>query len=164
MLQHTRCFFNNSASVFWARIEHRVNLALADDHVLLTANACVRQQFLHVEQTALHAIDCVFAFAAAEQNAADGYFRKFDWQQTCRVVDGQHYFRAAKCRALRRARENNVVHLLASHRTWCLGAKHPRNGIHHVGFARTVWPHHNGDTWFELHHRGICKGLEALEG
>ena len=132
--------------------------------MLLTTNACVRQQFLHVEQTALNTVDGVFTFATAEQNTTDGYFGELNWQEASRVVDGEHDFCATKCRALCRSRENDVVHLLRTHRRRRLGAKHPRNGIHHVGFTRTVWPHHNGDTWFEFHHRGVCEGLKSFEG
>ena len=50
-------------------VEHGVDLALADDHVLLAADAGVGQQLLHVEQPARHAVDRVLALARAEQRA-----------------------------------------------------------------------------------------------
>ena len=52
-------------------VEHGVDLALADDHVLLAADAAVGQQLLDVEQPARHAVDGVLAVAGAEQRAGD---------------------------------------------------------------------------------------------
>ena len=45
-------------------VEHGVDLALDDDHVLLAADAGVGQQLLDVEQPARHAVDGVLAVAA----------------------------------------------------------------------------------------------------
>ena len=52
-----------SATLLGPGVEHRVDLALADDHVLLAADAGVGQQFLDVEQPAGHAVDRVLAVA-----------------------------------------------------------------------------------------------------
>ena len=163
MLEHACCFFDDCASIFRTRIEHSINLSLAHDHVLLTTNAGIGKQFLHIEQTTLDTIDRVFTFATAEEHTTDRHFGELNRQQTSRVVDRQHDFCATECWTLGRACENDVIHLLTAYRRRCLGAKHPRNGINHVGLTRTVWPHHYGDTWFELHHGGISKRLEAFE-
>ena len=55
--------------VLGTRVEHRVELALADDDVLLAADAGVGQQLLDVEQAARRAVDLVLGVAGAEQRA-----------------------------------------------------------------------------------------------
>ena len=62
-------------------VEHGVDLALADDHVLLAADAGVGEQLLHVEQPARHAVDRVLALAAAEQDAGERDLVELDRQQ-----------------------------------------------------------------------------------
>ena len=68
-------------------VEHGVDLALADDHVLLAADAGVGQQLLDVEQAARHAVDGVLAVAGAEQRAGDRDLGELDGQEPRRVVD-----------------------------------------------------------------------------
>ena len=71
-----RCFRMPAASSMkprrssGARVQHRVELALADDHVHLAPEAGVAQELLHVEQAARLAVDGVLARAVAEQRAA----------------------------------------------------------------------------------------------
>ena len=64
-----------------AGVEHRVELALADDHVLLAADAGVGEQLLDVEQPARHAVDRVLGLAGAEQRAGDRHLGELDRQQ-----------------------------------------------------------------------------------
>ncbi len=59
-------------------VEDGVDLALADDDVLLAADAGVREQLLHVEQPAGHVVDGVLALAGAEERAADGDLGELD--------------------------------------------------------------------------------------
>jgi hypothetical protein len=49
VLQDTGGFFDNRTAILTARIKYRVQLVLADDHVLLATNARVAQEFLNVE-------------------------------------------------------------------------------------------------------------------
>ena len=68
-LENARCLFDDRTPVFGTSVQHCVDLTLADDHVLLTADTGVAQQLLHVEQAAAHPIDHVLGLARAEQNA-----------------------------------------------------------------------------------------------
>ena len=71
-----------------AGVEDGVDLALADDDVLLAADAGVRQQLLDVEQAARHVVDGVLAVAAAEQRAADrdlGELDRAGCRRSCRA-------------------------------------------------------------------------------
>ena len=64
--------------------EHGVELALADDHVLLAADARVGQQLLDVEQAAGHAVELVLGLTGAEQRAGDRDLGELDREQTRR--------------------------------------------------------------------------------
>ena len=70
-----------------AGVEHGVDLALADDHVLLAPDPGVGEQLLDVEEAARHVVDRVLAVAAAEQRAADRDLAELDRQQPGGVVD-----------------------------------------------------------------------------
>ncbi len=89
VLQHTGCFFDDGTAIFWSRVQHGVDLSLAHDHVLLTTNTRIGQQFLHVEQAAVHAVDGVFTLTRTEQGSGDGDFGEFNGQQPRGVVDGE---------------------------------------------------------------------------
>ena len=71
VLEDAGRLLDDRPAILGAGVEHGVDLALADDHVLLAADAGVGQQLLHVEQPARHAVDRVLALAGAEQDAAD---------------------------------------------------------------------------------------------
>ena len=73
--------FDDQPAILGPSIEDRVDLALADDHVLLAADARVREQLLDVEQPAGHAVERVLAVAAAEQRAGDRDLGELDRQQ-----------------------------------------------------------------------------------
>ena len=63
VLQDAGRLLDDRAAVLGPGVEHRVDLALADDHVLLAADAGVGEQLLDVEQPARRAVDRVLAVA-----------------------------------------------------------------------------------------------------
>ena len=69
-LQHAGRLFDDQPPLLGTGVEDGVDLALADDHVLLAADTGVREQLLDVEQPARHAVDRVLAVAVAEQRPA----------------------------------------------------------------------------------------------
>ena len=80
-----------AAAVLGTRVEHRVELALADDHVLLATDAGVGQQVLDVEQAARRAVDLVLGVAGAEQRAGDRDLAELDRQEARGVVDRERH-------------------------------------------------------------------------
>ena len=164
VLQDAGGLFDDRAAIFGAGVEHCVDLTLAHDHMLLATNASVAEQLLHIEQAARNAVDGVFAFAGAEQRAANGDFGELDGQQPSGVVERENDLGATKSWPLRSTRKDDVVHLLAAHSTGRLCPENPGNGVDNVGFARAVRTDHNRDARFELHHGGIGERLEAFEG
>ena len=101
--------------VLRAGVEHGVDLALADDHVLLAADARVAEELLDVEQAAGDAVDGVLAVARAPEGAGQGDLGELDRQQAGGVVDGQADLGPAERGPLGRPGEDDVVHLLAAH-------------------------------------------------
>ena len=83
-LQDAGRLLDDRPAVLGPGVEHRVDLALADDHVLLAADAGVGEQLLDVEQPARHAVDRVLAVAGAEQRAGDRDLGELDRQQAAR--------------------------------------------------------------------------------
>ena len=111
-LQDAGGLLDDRAALLGSGVEHRVDLALADDHVLLAADAGVGEQLLHVEQAARHAVDGVLAVAGAEQRAGDGDLGELDAEHAGGVVDGDADLGPPQRRALGGAGEDHVVHLL----------------------------------------------------
>ena len=77
-------FLDDRPPVLGPRVEHRVELTLPDDHVLLAADAGVGEQLLDVEQPARRAVDHVLRVAGAEQRAGDRDLGELDRQQARR--------------------------------------------------------------------------------
>ena len=128
-LQHPGGLLDDRAAILGARVQHGVDLALAHDDVLLATNPRVREQFLNVEESARHAVDRVFAVTGTEEDAGDGDLVELDREQSGRVVEGQAHLGPTKGRALRRAGEDDIVHLLGAHRFGRLSAEHPGDRV-----------------------------------
>ena len=83
-LQDAGRFLDDRPAILGPRVEHRVELALADDHVLLAADAGVGEQLLDVEQAARRAVDHVLRLTRAEQRPGDRDLGELDRQQPAR--------------------------------------------------------------------------------
>ena len=163
-LEHAGGFLDHEAALFGAGVEDGVDLALADDHVLLAADAGVGQQVLDVEEATGRPVEGVLGVAAAEQRPRDRDLVELDRQQPGGVVDRQAHLGAAERRALRGAGEDHVVHLLAADRRGRLGAQHPADGVDDVGLARPVRADDDGDARLEVEDGDVGEGLEPLQG
>ena len=98
VLEHAGRLLDDGPAVLGTGVEDGVELALADDHVLLTPHARVGEQLLDVEQAAGRTVDGVLAVARAEQRAGDGDLGQVDRQLARRVVDGEGNFGATELR------------------------------------------------------------------
>lgn len=135
VFEDTGGLLDDRAAILGLRVEHRVDLALGDDHVLLAAHTGVAQQFGYVEEATRHTVDRVFRIAVAEEDSANVDLGEIHGQQPRGVVDGQRHLGPAQGLATLRSREDHVVHLLRPNRRWSLRSEHPANGIDHVGLA-----------------------------
>ena len=112
VLQNARGFFDNCPTLFWSSVEHRIDLALRNDHMLLTTNATIGKKILDVEESTRHAVQRVFTVARTEQRAGDRDLTELDREHPRRVVDGQADFSAPESSSLCRASKNHIVHFL----------------------------------------------------
>ena len=96
VLQDPRRLLDDGSPVFGTGVQHGVELALADDHVLLATDAGVAQQLLDVEQPAGCAVDGVLAVARAEQGPGDRHLGHVDRQLPRGVVDGERHLGPAR--------------------------------------------------------------------
>ena len=145
-------------------MEDRVELALPDDDVHLSADPGVREQLLDVEQPARLAVDGVLGPAVAEHGAADRDLGVLDRQGAVGVVDRQRYLGTAQRRAACRAGEDDVLHLAAAQRLRPLLSHHPRESVDDVRLAGPVGPHDAGDSRLELEGRRGSERLEPPDG
>ena len=125
-------FLDDGPAVLGTGVEHGVELALPDDHVLLATDAGIREQLLDVEQPARCAVDLVLGITGAEERAGDRDLAELDRQQTGRVVDAQRHLGAAERGPIGGAGEDDVVHLAAAQRARALCPEHPGDGVDEV--------------------------------
>ena len=163
VLQHPGRLFDDRSPVFGARLQDRIEMALADDHVLLAADAGVGEELLDVEQPAGRPVDRVLAVAGAEQGAGDGELGEIRCELPRAVVDGQTDLCPTERRSLRAPGEDDVLHLRGPQRARPLGAEHPRHRVDHVRLATAVRPHHDGDPRLEFEHGRVGERLETFE-
>ena len=60
--------------------------------------------------------------------------------------------------------EDHVGHLVSAEGPGALLAEHPRDGVDHVGLARAVRAHHDGDARSELEDGLVREGFESTKG
>ena len=162
VLEHPGRLLDDGPAVLGPGVEHGVELALADDHVLLAAHAGVREQLLHVHQAAGRPVNGVLAVTGAEERAGDGDLGQIDGQLARRVVDGEGHLGPPEGGTRRRPGEDDVLHFGRAQGAGALGAQHPGDGIDHIGLAAPVGPDDDGDAGLELQHGGIGEGFEPL--
>ncbi len=126
VLEHPGRLLDDRPAVLGTGVQHRVELALPDDHVLLAAHARVREQLLDVEQAARGAVDGVLAVAGPEERAGDGDLGQVDRELARGVVDGQRDLGPAERRTRRGPGEDDVLHFGRAQRAGTLGARGPR--------------------------------------
>ena len=162
VLQHAGRLLDDGPPVLGPGVQHGVELALADDHVLLAAHAGVAEQLLNVEQPARRAVDGVLAVAGAEERPGDGDLGQVDRELARRVVDGERHLGPAQLGPRGGPGENDVLHFRRAQRARPLGAEHPGHGVDDVGLAAPVGADHHGDPGLEFQHRRVGEGLETL--
>ncbi len=163
VLEDTGGLLDEAATVLGRRVQDRVELALADDHVHLAADAGVGQQLLDVEQPARGAVDGVLRAAVAEHRAADRDLGVLDRQGAVGVVDGQRHLGPAQRRAAGGAGEDDVLHLAAAQGLRALLAHHPGERVDDVGLAGPVGADDAGDPRLELQGGRGGERLEPAE-
>ena len=87
VLQHPGSLFDDRPSLLGIGGQDPVELTLADDHVLGSPDAGVREQLLDVEQATDDAVQLVLAVAGSEQRPADRHLGEVDRQLVVGVVD-----------------------------------------------------------------------------
>ena len=157
-------FLDDRAPFFRPCVQHSIDLALADDHVLLPTHAGVGEHLLHVEQPTGDAVDEVLGLAGAEQHAGDRHLVELDAEGAVGVVDGDADLGAAERGTCCRAGEDDVVHLLTADRFGRLRPQHPRHRVDDIRLAGSIGTDHDGDARLEDHVRRIGERLEALQG
>src|SRR3954451_23066623 len=163
-LQDAGRLFDDRPTILGSGVQHRVELALADDHGLLAPNTCVGEQLLNVEQAARRAVDHVVGLAGAEQHPGDRHLGELDRQQMGAVVDRERHLGPAEGGPVSGAREDDVVHRATAQRPGTLRAEHPRHGIDDVRLARAIRADDHTHAGLELERGLVREGLEALQG
>ncbi len=164
VLEDTCGLLHKGAPVLGAGVQYRVQLALTDDDVQLTADSGVTHELLDVQQPACTTVDRVFTLAAAEHQATDRHLAVVDGQGTVGVVDGEQDLGAAQRRARRCAGEDDIRHRPA---TQCLGtllAEYPCHRVDDVALTGAVRPDNAGDAGFEVQGRRTRERLETPQG
>ena len=163
VFEDARCLLDHGPVVLGRGVEHLVDLTLPDDHMLMTANARVTEQFLHVEQPAAHAIDLVVGRAIPVQTTGQGHLVEIQGQPPLGVVDDQGCLGPIQRRASCGAGEDDVFHLPGPQRLGGLRPHHPRQGVDEVGLAGAVRAHDHGHPGPELESGPVGERLETDE-
>ena len=163
VLEDASSFLDDRSAIFRAAVEHGRQLTLTHDDVLLATHPGVAEQLLNIEQPTRHTVDGVLAVTGPEQGSHDGDLGEADGQHPGVVVDGERNLGTAQRRALGGTGEDDVFHLVGADGFAGLGPQYPGHGVHDVGLARSIGPHHHRDPRLEIEGGGVGEGLEAFE-
>ncbi len=164
VLEDAGRLFDDRPTILGACLQDRVEVALADDHVLLASDPGVGQQLLDVEQAAGSPVDRVLAVARSEQGPGDGDLGQIRRELAGGVVDGEGDLGPAEGRPGGRPHEDDVLHLRRAHGPGSLGAEHPGDRVDHVRLPTAVRADHDRHARLELEDRRVGEGLESFEG
>ena len=78
-LKDSCSLLDHHSPVLRAGLENRVELTLADDHMLLAANSGIGKKLLNVEQPAGCAVERILALARAKKRPCDRDLRHVHW-------------------------------------------------------------------------------------
>ena len=143
--------------------EHLVEVALADDRVLLPPDPAVGQHLPDVEQPAGQPVEAVLGLARSEQGPGDRDLAELEGQVAGGVVDGEADLGHGERRAALRAGKDEVLHPPAAQRPGTLLAEDPRDGVDDVGLARAVGADDDADPRLEDKRGLVRKGLEPTQ-
>ncbi len=164
VLEDTGGFLHKGAPVLRTGVQYRVQLALTDDDVQLTADSGVAHELLDVQQPTRAPVDRVFALATAEHQATDRHLAVVDGQGAVGVVDGEQNLGTAQWWARRCAGEDDVRHRPATQCLRTLLAEYPCHRVDDVALTGAVRPHNAGDAGFEVQGRRTRERLETPQG
>ena len=139
-------------------VQHAVDLALADDDVLLPTDARVAEELLHVKEAARDAVDGVLAVTRAPQRPGDGDLSELIGRRPFEL--SMVRLTSARPSAGRRAVPAKITSSIFWLRT-LLGARALSTqaiGVDHVGLAAAVRAHDHGDPWLEAAARWSRRG------
>ncbi len=163
VFEDARGLLDERAPLLGLGLQDLGELALADDHVHLAADAGVRQQLLDVHEPCPVAVDLVLARTVSVHAPGERDLGVVDRQCPVGVVQGQRHLGTAERLFADGAGEDHVLHLPAAQRLGAVLTHHPGERVHDVRLAGAVGPHDRADAGFESQGRGRREGLEALE-
>ena len=164
VLQDAGGLLDEAAPVLRARVEHRVQLALADDHVHLAAETRVAQQLLHVEQPAGGLPLIAYSLPPLRNSVREIVTSEYSIGSAPSELSIVELHLGAPERTARGgAGEDDVLHLAAAQRLGALLAHHPGERVDDVRLAGAVRADDAGDARLEGEGRRLRERLEALE-
>ena len=164
VLEDARGLLDDAAPVFGPGVEHGVDLTLADDHVLLAADAGVAEQLLDVEQAAgtplmAYSLSPVRNRVRVTVTSVNSMGSRPAELSRVRLTSA----RPSADRLEVPAKMTSSIFWLRTELGAC-APEHPRDGVDDVRLARAVRPDDHGDARLEVHGGGLGERLETFEG
>ena len=131
-------------------VEDRIHLALADQRVGASAQACAEEEHLNVAQPAGHAVEEELPLPTAGGPARDRNLGELQRELPFGIVQDQHDLRQPVGAALGAPGEDEVLHPGAAQRVRALLPQHPADSLTEVALAAAVGTDDGGDAGMEL--------------
>ena len=166
VLGDPRRLLQEQAQLLRAAFDDAADGALANDGVCTRAQPRAQEHVLHVAAAHRLVVDVVAAVAVAREHALDGNLPELaplPAGAVVAVVERELHAGAAGRLAAGGAVEDHVLHALATQLAGFALAQHPAHGIHDVGLAAAVRPHHAHQLPGQHEVGGLGEGLEAGE-
>src|SRR5215211_4387873 len=163
VLAEARRLLDQQPPLARTRVDDLLHSALTDHRVHLVTEVGVGQRLDHVDQATPGPVEAIFALAVAAKPPADGDLGEL---AGCAfpVVEDDLYLRVTAGGFAVSAREDHVLHRLATDRQRTLLAQGPENCVGDVGLAAPVWADDDAHAGRELQPSAFGERLEPLDG
>ena len=162
-LGDARRFLEDLAPVLALEGQYLVDTALSDAGIAVPPEAGIHEQLVDVTQAAVLFVQVIFTLARTVIAARDHDLGEFRAKNTLGIVEDERHLGKADRAALRRAAEDDVLHLCAAQRPRGLLAQHPADGVRNIRFARAVRPDDRRYAAEKPYLGPVGKRLEALQ-
>ena len=162
VFDNTGSLIEEFAPVFRFVGQNFIDLALSDDGVAFLADSGVIKQLIDITQSALYAVQQIFALAGPVDSSGNRDFLVIHGKLVVRIVQRNCHIGKAQRFSQLCSGKNNILHGCAAQLFDALFSEHPADRVRDIALSASVRSDDPRDSVVELKPHFVRKGFESL--